>query len=75
MLYNLMTHTTQAVDLDQLTDADAAELIPQHPVAQSLYPLLRVQGLSIVEALTELLKIQLASGGQRKFFHVRDGGR
>lgn len=63
------------VDVTSLTDADARELIPQQPVAQSLYSLMRVQGFSIVEVLTEILKIQLASGGQRKFIHVRDGGR
>jgi hypothetical protein len=75
MLYNFITHTTQSVDLGQLTDDQAVQLIPQHPVAQSLYTLLRVQGYPVLEALTELLKIQLTSGGQRKFIHVRDGGR
>jgi hypothetical protein len=58
MLYNFVTDTTQVIDLDRLTDAEAAELIPQHPVAQSLYTLLRAQGYPVLEALTELLKIQ-----------------
>jgi hypothetical protein len=75
MLYNFVTNTTQAVELATLTDAEATELIPQHPVAQSLYTLLRAQGYPVLEALTELLKIQLTSGGQRKFIHVREGGR
>jgi len=75
MLYNFVTQSTQEVDLGHLTDAQAVALIPQHPVAQSLYTLLRAQGYPVLEALTELLKIQLMSGGQRKFIHVREGGR
>ena len=75
MLYNFVTHSEQEVDLGQLTDAQAVELIPQHPVAQSLYTLLRAQGAPVLDVLTELLRIQLTSGGQRKFIHVRDGGR
>jgi hypothetical protein len=75
MLYNFVTHTEASVDLGHLTDTEAVELIPQHPVAQSLYTLLRAQGSPVLEALTELLRIQLTSGGQRKFIHVREGGR
>jgi hypothetical protein len=74
-LYNFVTDTTEPVDLAHLTDAQAVELLPQHPVAQSVYTLLRAQGYPILEALIEILKIQLVSGGQRKFIHVRDGGR
>jgi hypothetical protein len=75
MLYNFVTNRTQAVDVSTLSDAEAVQLIPQHPVAQSLYTLLRAQDHSVLEALTRLLEIQLTSGGQRKFIHVRDGGR
>jgi hypothetical protein len=65
LLYSFVRNTTQVADLSRLTDSDAVELIPQYPIAQSLYSLLRAQGYSVVAALTELLKIQLASGGQR----------
>ena len=73
-LYNFVANRTVAVDVSSLTDAEAAELIPQHPVAQSLSTRFRAQGYPVLEALTELLEIQLMSGGQRKCIHVREGG-
>jgi hypothetical protein len=74
-LYNFVTQSDMEVDLNQVTDYEAAQLMPQHPVVQSLYTLLRAQGRSVLAALTEVLTIQLMSGGQRKFIHVREGGR
>jgi hypothetical protein len=74
-LYNFVTQSDMEVDLNQVTDHEAAQLMPQHPVVQSLYTLLRAQRRSVLAALTEVLTIQLMSGGQRKFIHVREGGR
>jgi hypothetical protein len=74
-VYNFVTQSDMEVDLNQVTDHEAAQLMPQHPVVQSLYTLLRAQGRSVLAALTEVLTIQLMSGGQRKFIHVREGGR
>ena len=74
-LYNFVTQAEVEVDVDTLTDDEVVVLIPQHAVAQSLYTLFRVQGVSTVEALTEVLKMQLMSGGPRTFIHVNEGGR
>jgi len=74
-LYNFVLNAMEAVDPETLTDEQASQYLPQHPVAQSCYQLLRAKGDSIVAAMTDILMIQLMSGGQRKFIHVREGGR
>jgi len=74
-LSNFLLDTTEEVNPEALTDEQAIHYLPQHVVAQSCYQLLRAKGNSILEAMTDILMIQLMSGGQRKFIHVRDGGR
>jgi hypothetical protein len=74
-LYNFATDQTEDVNIPELTDAQAVQFIPQHPLAQSAYHLLRAKDASVIEALTDVVMVTLLSGGQRKFIHVRDGGR
>jgi hypothetical protein len=76
MLYNFVTDAMVEVNVQALTDVEAVEFIPQHPVAQSAYHLLRAKkDATVLEALTDVVMVTLWSGGQRKFIHVRDGGR
>ena len=75
MLYNFVTDAMVDVDVTTLTDEEAVAFIPQHPLAQSAYHLLRADDKSVLEALTDIVMVTLLSGGQRKFIHVRDGGR
>jgi hypothetical protein len=75
-LYNFSRGTMEAhVDQETLTDEQAMHYLPQHPVAQSCYQLIRARGVSVLQALTEVLMAELGSGGHRKFIHVREGGR
>jgi hypothetical protein len=45
------------------------------PSTRSCYQLIRAKGVSVLQALTEVLMAELSSGGHRKFIHVREGGR
>jgi hypothetical protein len=71
MLYSFVAQAPVELDLMSLTDAEAVTCIPQHPVVQSLYALLRAEGFTVREALIEVLKLQLLSGGQRTVRHTR----
>jgi hypothetical protein len=74
MLYNFVTRTEEEVDLKHLTDEQAVRYLPDSPVTRGCYHLLRAQGYEILEALTDLLKLHLVAGGQRRVVPQHNGG-